>query len=195
MAGHKEYEFNCESQHERTLLALGLRAATARLAKHPSMVGKGGLLRLAVPAKPLGFLNAALTERNVAFPEPFRYAHPAGEQGARGVRRVQGGLAQGAPPAADAGDASPAGTPCTCVVARQDHKKRRDAPPEDRGAEIRPTFGSCTMCHLLRCAVHWRGIGLKLTQGVGLRVAATAPRRGAPRGDGRQGRPAAPRRA
>ena len=66
------YEFNCESQHERTLLALGLRAATARLAKHPSMVGKGGLLRLAVPAKPLGFLNAALTERNVAFPEPFR---------------------------------------------------------------------------------------------------------------------------
>ena len=27
---------------------------------------------MAVPAKPLGFLNAALTERNVAFPEPFR---------------------------------------------------------------------------------------------------------------------------
>ena len=92
-AGHKEYEFNCESQHERTLLALGLRAAAARLANSSmvlaashlthvaaasahrcvrTQVGKGGLLRLAVPSKPLGFLNAALTERNVAFPEPFR---------------------------------------------------------------------------------------------------------------------------
>ena len=123
-AGHKEYEFNCESQHERTLLALGLRAATARLAKHPSMVGKGGLLRLAVPAKPLGFLNAALTERNVAFPEPFRSRilpenKALVEQTESQGRRMSAGLhkEEGAPPAADAGDASPAGTPCTCEVA------------------------------------------------------------------------------
>ena len=118
------YEFNCESQHERTLLALGLRAATARLAKHPSMVGKGGLLRLAVPAKPLGFLNAALTERNVAFPEPFRSrilpeSKALVEQTESQGRRMSAGLhkEEGSPPAADAGDASPATTPCTCEVA------------------------------------------------------------------------------
>ena len=106
------------------MLALGLRAATARLAKHPSMVGKGGLLRLAVPAKPLGFLNAALTERNVAFPEPFRSrilpeSKALVEQTESQGRRMSAGLhkEEGAPPAADAGDASPAGTPCSCEVA------------------------------------------------------------------------------
>ena len=105
-----------ESQHERTLLALGLRAATARLAKHPSMVGKGGLLRLAVPAKPLGFLNAALTERNVAFPEPFRSRIlPESKELVAQEESTRG--ATGAPPAPDAGDASPAGTPCSCEFA------------------------------------------------------------------------------
>ena len=105
-----------ESQHERTLLALGLRAATARLAKHPSMVGKGGLLRLAVPAKPLGFLNAALTERNVAFPEPFRSRIlPESKELVAQEESTRG--ATGAPPAPDVGDSSPAGTPCSCEVA------------------------------------------------------------------------------
>ena len=86
------------------------------------MVGKGGLLRLAVPAKPLGFLNAALTERNVAFPEPFRSrilpdSKALVEQTESQGRRMSAGLHKGAPPAPDAGDASPAATPCSCEVA------------------------------------------------------------------------------
>lgn len=108
-AGHKEYEFLLEDMHERSLMAFALRAASARLANHPSMVGKGGQLRLAVPAKPLGFLNASLVEREPSVPEPFRSRILPDVAPGESLRLATNA---GAPPAADA---SPGG--CSCEVA------------------------------------------------------------------------------
>ena len=70
--GHKQYAFNCESAADCKLLVMGLRAAASRLAKKGAELGKKGVLRLRVPAKPFGLLSAATLERRPAFPEQHR---------------------------------------------------------------------------------------------------------------------------
>jgi len=70
--GHKKYEFHCQSGDDCQLLVQGMRAAAARLAAKPEQMGKKGILRLAVPSKPFGLVNASTLERRPAFPEEFR---------------------------------------------------------------------------------------------------------------------------
>jgi len=70
-AGHKEYMFVCQSEDDCQLLIMGLRAAASRLAKKPGQFGKGSL-RLAVPQKAFGLINASVLERRPAFPEEHR---------------------------------------------------------------------------------------------------------------------------
>jgi hypothetical protein len=69
--GHKEYTFHLDSEDDCVLLVNGLKAASSRLQSTKRKITEK-VLRIKVPEKPFGILNASVVERQPARMEAFR---------------------------------------------------------------------------------------------------------------------------